>query len=66
MADTIMTTRQVAAVFGVNPQTVITWANDGRLPHFRTPGGHRRYNRADVEALRASTTVATSPTGDAA
>lgn len=47
----ILTTKKVAARFGVNPQTVITWANSGKLAHFRTPGGHRRYLVADVEAL---------------
>jgi excisionase family DNA binding protein len=52
-----MTTAQVAEMFGVNPQTVITWANAGRLPHFRTLGGHRRYLVADVEALLASQTT---------
>jgi excisionase family DNA binding protein len=57
MADSILTTKQVADLFAVHPTTVMAWADDGRLPHFRTPGGHRRYNRADVEALRASTTV---------
>ena len=57
-----MTTQQVAERFGVTPQTVITWANAGRLSHFRTLGGHRRYLAADVDALHADRTVA----GDAA
>lgn len=57
MTNSILTTRQVAELFAVHPTTVMAWADDGRLPHFRTPGGHRRYNRADVEALRASTTI---------
>lgn len=63
MTTAIMTTRQVAELFGVNAQTVIVWANAGRLPHFRTLGGHRRYLVADVEALRSSQTAAA---GDAA
>jgi len=63
MTTATMTTRQVADLFGVNPQTVITWANAGRLPHFRTLGGHRRYLVSDVEALHASRTIAA---GDAA
>lgn len=53
MNNRILTTRQVAELFGVVPQTVITWANNGTLPHFRTPGGHRRYLLAEVEVLLA-------------
>jgi excisionase family DNA binding protein len=44
---------EVAEVFGVHPKTITQWAETGTLPTaFRTPGGHRRYRRADVEALR--------------
>jgi excisionase family DNA binding protein len=57
MPTTILTTKKVAEKFGVNPQTVIVWANTGRLPHFRTPGGHRRYLLADVEHLLAAARV---------
>lgn len=63
MQPSILTTQKVAERFGVVPQTVISWANAGRLPYFRTPGGHRRYLLADVEALLASTR---SAAGDAA
>lgn len=55
MTDTILTTKQVAEKFAVNPQTVITWAKSGKLAHFRTPGGHRRYLLADVDELLAQT-----------
>ena len=41
----------VAAVFAVDPKTVSRWADVGYLPCLRTPGGHRRYRPADVEAL---------------
>lgn len=58
MSDSILTTQQVADLFAVHATTVIQWANDGRLPHFRTPGGHRRYVKSDVLALRDATTVA--------
>lgn len=67
MVDSILTTQQVADVFAVHPTTVVQWANDGHLAHFRTPGGHRRFRREDVEALRAASTVdASTPAGDAA
>ncbi|WP_338701295.1 BldC family transcriptional regulator [Streptomyces sp. Q6] len=45
---------EVAALLGVDPKTVTRWANLGKLPCFRTPGGHRRYRRADVERLTRS------------
>ncbi len=52
-----LTTREVAAIFAVHPQTVGNWAAAGRLAYFRTPGGHRRYLRSDVERLRAEANV---------
>lgn len=55
MQPSILTTKQVAEKFGVVPQTVIVWANTGRLSHFRTPGGHRRYLLPDVEELLTAT-----------
>lgn len=63
MSTATMTTRQVAEKFGVNPQTVIAWANSGKLAHFRTLGKHRRYLVEDVEALYLAQT---SPVGGAA
>jgi len=44
-------TSEVAAILHVNPKTVARWAKDGRLPHIRTLGGHRRYLRGPIEAL---------------
>lgn len=34
---------------GVSPSTLRLWASEGRVPHVRTAGGHRRF---DPEALR--------------
>lgn len=48
-----LTPKQVAELFGVTTVTVGTWADEGKLPHFRTPGGQRRFRRADVEAFLA-------------
>jgi len=47
----LMTPREVAAVFGVDPKTVTRWANAGHLPVVRTLGGHRRFQRDDVLRL---------------
>lgn len=38
-----------ARALGVSPSTLRLWASDGRVPHVRTAGGHRRF---DPEALR--------------
>lgn len=46
-----MSAGEVAALFGVDTSTVAGWADKGLLASFRTPGGHRRFHRADVEAL---------------
>ncbi len=38
---------------GVAPATLRAWADGGRVPSIRTPGGHRRFRLADVTALTA-------------
>ena len=42
---------QVAALFGVHVSTVVRWADEGKIPSFRTPGGQRRYPRAAIDAI---------------
>jgi excisionase family DNA binding protein len=37
----------------VDPKTVSRWARAGKIPSVRTPGGHRRFRRSDVERLIA-------------
>lgn len=46
-----LTPGEVAALFSVTVQTVGEWAESGKLPHFKTPGGQRRFRREDVAAL---------------
>lgn len=51
----LMTPAEVAAVFAVDPKTTIRWAKAGKLTTIRTPGGHRRFLRSEVqEQLDAS------------
>jgi excisionase family DNA binding protein len=42
---------EVARLLHVSPKTVNRWADRGWLWCSVTLGGHRRYRRADVEAL---------------
>jgi excisionase family DNA binding protein len=42
---------EAAALLHVSPKTVARWAKQGRLPHRRTLGGHRRYDPQQLEAL---------------
>lgn len=44
-----MSLGEVAAMLGVHPSTVRTWANEGHLPVHRTQGGHRRFQKQDIE-----------------
>lgn len=46
----IMTAPEVARAWNAAAETVGVWARTGKLPAFRTPGGHWRFHRADVEA----------------
>lgn len=48
-----MTPGEVAGLFNVSITTVGNWADEGKLRSFRTPGGQRRFNRADVEKFIA-------------
>jgi excisionase family DNA binding protein len=51
--DELLTPAGVASLLFVNRQTVNRWAVGGKLPFVRTPGGQRRYFKADVMAIRA-------------
>jgi len=38
-------------MLGVHPSTLRQWADSGKIPTVRTPGGHRRFAETDVRAL---------------
>jgi excisionase family DNA binding protein len=57
-------------LIGVDPDTLRRWADDGRVPAWTTPGGHRRFDRVALErlavprqgpALRSLTSLGASP-----
>ena len=49
-----MTTREAATWLGVTVRTVQLMVDRGDLQAWKTPGGHRRIDRASVETWRAS------------
>jgi excisionase family DNA binding protein len=46
-----LTLGQAARFLGVAQSTIRKWSDQGRLPAFYTPGGHRRFQRAHLEAF---------------
>jgi excisionase family DNA binding protein len=48
-----LTLGQAARYLGVAQSTIRKWSDQGRLPAFYTPGGHRRYRLRDLDAFVA-------------
>ena len=44
-----LTLGQAAKYLGVAQSTIRKWSEQGRVPAFYTPGGHRRYRRPDLD-----------------
>src|SRR3954452_16748296 len=49
-----LTLADASHVLGVSGATLRRWADDGRVPVFTTPGGHRRFSRRTLEHLLPS------------
>jgi excisionase family DNA binding protein len=65
--DDLLTPREAAVLLGVRTTTLARWARDGLIkPAVHTPGGHRRYRRGEVIALRAANTTGRQWEEDAA
>jgi len=45
------TSSQAASYLGVSLATVRRWSNDGHLSGYRTPGGQRRFSRAQLDGF---------------
>jgi len=51
--DDLLPIGEAARIWGVSVDTARRWADVKGVPHVRTPTGHRRFRRRDVEALLA-------------
>lgn len=46
--ETWLSLKKAAASLSVHPTTLRRWAENGDIPHMRTPGGHRRFSSVDI------------------
>src|SRR5260221_1839868 len=46
-----LTLGQAARFLGVAQSTIRKWSDQGRVPAFYTPGGHRRYRPTDLGSV---------------
>jgi excisionase family DNA binding protein len=58
-----LTLGQAAKYLGVAQSTIRKWSDQGRVPAFYTPGGHRRYRRADLDTFLQRSGPAAGPGG---
>jgi excisionase family DNA binding protein len=49
--DNLLTSAEVANLFGVDRRTVVLWAKRGRIPALRTPGGQHRFRADEIRGL---------------
>jgi excisionase family DNA binding protein len=49
--DDLLTSAEVASLFGVDRRTVVLWAKRGRIPALRTPGGQHRFRAEEIRSL---------------
>ena len=47
----VFTVNQVSELLQVSPQTIVNWIEAGKLEAYKTPGGHRRIKKSDLEAF---------------
>jgi excisionase family DNA binding protein len=49
-AEPLATAREVAAILGVSPSTVLDWFEAGKLPGFKLGGRAVRFRPSEIEA----------------
>ena len=53
--------KETAALLGVSLNTLRRWSDAGKIISYRSPGGHRRFRRSDVERLLAGQATPGTP-----
>lgn len=51
MSKPVLTIKEAAEILGVSDETLRVWERDGKIKPAYTDGGHRRYQRIDIEKL---------------
>lgn len=51
VGNQLLTVGEAADIVGVSVDTIKRWEKIGHITSGRTPNGHRRFRRADVERL---------------
>ncbi len=50
-SEKLLTPAQAGEFLGVSPITIRYWANEGRIKFITTQGGHRRFERSEINRL---------------
>lgn len=53
MVGELLNTRQAAEYLQASPGSIRRWAEQGKLPSKRTPGGQLRFKKSDLEKVYA-------------
>jgi excisionase family DNA binding protein len=56
-----LTAGQAAAHLGVSIATIRRWCDAGELPHWKTPGGQRRFDAEQLSEWLRSRSICTRP-----
>jgi predicted site-specific integrase-resolvase len=51
-----ITPKEAQKKYGYHPKTLANWADDGKIQFTKSPGGHRRYAVASLEAVASDPT----------
>lgn len=46
--EKLLSISKAAEILSIHPLTLRNWTEQGHLPYYRTPGGHRRFKRQDL------------------
>jgi excisionase family DNA binding protein len=55
--DRLITAREVAELLGLQPQTVLAWVRESRLPAFKLPSGQIRFRESEFAVWLAERRV---------